>query len=113
MTSRERIRQVRQTLGLTQSVFAERIGISKSHLSSIERGEREAIDRTLQSINNIFNVNKEWLRTGEGSMYDETGDVNIAKANSLFKLLTSSHQECALIQLKALVELQNANEKCK
>ena len=54
-----------------------------------------------------FSVDPHWLRTGEGAMYNETYDVNMAKIISLFRSLNPRLQECALRQITDLAELQN------
>jgi len=77
----------------------------------MELGDKKINDRTILLISMEFGVNEHWLRTGEGSMYDETANVNIAKVTSLFKSLTPEYQECALIQLNTLAELQNINKQ--
>jgi len=111
MTTGERIRQLRQTINLTQTKFAERIGISASYVAEIELGNKPANDRTMRLISMEYNVDEHWLRTGEGRMYDENADINIVKITSLFKSLSPQFQECALIQLGALAELYKRNQK--
>lgn len=50
--------------------FGERIGnVSKSTISNIENGNRNLTDLMLKSICSEFNVNEEWLRTGNGEMF--------------------------------------------
>ncbi len=39
MTINERVRQVRKDLGLSQEAFGERLGITKSAVSKIEKSE--------------------------------------------------------------------------
>lgn len=65
----ERLRIIRKDLGLTLDKFGEKIGIQKATLSKIENGTVALTDRNIQSICREFNVNEEWLRTGEGPMY--------------------------------------------
>lgn len=48
--------------------FGERIGISASALSSIERGASQPSNQTIVAICREFGVNEQWLRTGEGNM---------------------------------------------
>ena len=110
MSSCERLKEVRSTLGLTQIKFAERIGIAPSYLAGMELGDKKLNDRTIRLINMEFNVNEHWLRTGEGTMYDEESAVNLAKATSLFKSLTTAHQGVVLALLNALSDLQNADK---
>lgn len=65
----DRIKQVRQSEGLTQAEFAEKIGLSRNFVAMIEIGQRDPSDRTVRDICRVFNVNEAWLRTGEGEMH--------------------------------------------
>lgn len=69
---KNRIKQIRKEQNLTQLAFGEKLNVSKSTIESIEYGRREATDRIISDICRVFNVNEEWLRTGEGSPYRET-----------------------------------------
>jgi len=109
VTTGDRIRQLRQALSLTQGKFADRIGISTSYVAEIELGNKTANDRTLRLISTEFNVDEHWIRTGEGEMYYDEAEMNIAKLTSLFKSLSPKFQECALIQLNALADLYKVN----
>ena len=64
-----RIKQVRQSEGLTQAEFAEKIGLSRNYIAMIEIGQREPSDRTIKDICRIFGVNEIWLRTGVGEPF--------------------------------------------
>jgi len=65
----DRIRQLRKALGLNQGEFAERLAMQSSTLSMIEIGENALTEKNIRLICMTFNVNKEWLRTGEGEMF--------------------------------------------
>lgn len=65
----DRIKQVRQSEGLTQAEFAEKIGLSRNYIAMIEIGQREPSDRTISDICRIFGVNEIWLRTGVGEPF--------------------------------------------
>ncbi len=67
----ERIKQLRKDLGLTQTEFGKRLGIKQTTVAGYETGGRIPIDAVVSLICREFNVNEEWLRTGEG------GDENI------------------------------------
>ncbi|MDR2558081.1 MAG: hypothetical protein LBC86_00840, partial [Oscillospiraceae bacterium] len=95
------------SLGMTQTKFAQRIAIATSYLAGMELGAKKVNERIIRLVVAEFAVNEHWFRTGDGEMYDETADVNLAKITSLFKMLTPAYQDCALIQLNALAELQN------
>lgn len=65
----ERIRQLRQRLGLSQTEFAKRMGMTRSMISNLELGLIEIPDYKLSMICQQYNVNEHWLRTGEGEMF--------------------------------------------
>ena len=63
----ERIRYLRkEILHLTQEDFAASIKVSRSNLGSIEIGRINVTDRVLSDICDKYDVNKNWLLTGEG-----------------------------------------------
>lgn len=64
----ERIKEIRQTVGLTQAEFAEKINLSRNYVAMMEIGQREPSARTISDICKGFNVNETWLRTGTGEM---------------------------------------------
>lgn len=65
MTLGERIKKVRKALDLTQREFGERIAMKQNSVAQIEMG-RSTSDQTIFAICKTFNVDKHWLRTGEG-----------------------------------------------
>lgn len=71
MTIGERIKLVRKEHNLTQEKFAERIHTSRSNLGNIETDTFAVQDRILFEICREFDVNREWLETGEGPMFRE------------------------------------------
>lgn len=71
MTENERVKELRKSLGLTQEKFGERVGVKKNTISQIESGVNGVTDQLRLSVCREFNVNEDWLRTGEGSMFSE------------------------------------------
>ncbi|EPR10259.1 helix-turn-helix domain-containing protein [Ruminiclostridium papyrosolvens] len=65
----ERLKIIRQELGLSQESFGNSINLSRSHIASLENGLRELTDRTISDICRIYNVNENWLRTGKDKMF--------------------------------------------
>lgn len=61
--------KLRESLGLNQTEFAQRIGLSQSGYSLIEKGKRDFNDRVIKLICSVYNVNENWLRTGQGEMF--------------------------------------------
>ena len=71
MTQGERVKEVRKTLGLTLEKFGEKLGIQKSAVSKIEKGENSLTDSNIKAICREFSVDYLWLTTGEGEMFVE------------------------------------------
>lgn len=67
----QRIKELRKMLGLTQKEFANRIGKSTISIAKWEAGDRTPDESTLKLIAKEFNVNEEWLKSGEGEMFVE------------------------------------------
>ena len=63
-----RIKMVREKYSLNQTEFANRLEIKQSTFSANESGARPASDRTISAICREFNINENWLRTGDGEM---------------------------------------------
>ena len=55
---------------MTQQKFGERIGVKGNTVAQYEMGRNEPIDSVFSLICREFNVNEEWLRTGEGEMFN-------------------------------------------
>jgi transcriptional regulator with XRE-family HTH domain len=70
MSIADRIREVRKDAQLNQVEFAARVSLGLSSVSQMERGILSPSPRTIELISREFNVNKEWLETGEGEMYN-------------------------------------------
>lgn len=71
MSIGERIKKLRKHLDLTQQKFGERIGIKGNTVAQYELGRNEPIDAVLSLLCKEFNVNENWLRTGEGEMFEQ------------------------------------------
>ena len=65
----ERINKLRSINSLNQKEFSEKLGISRSHLSEIESGKSLPSEMLLRLLCLTFNVNPNWLLTGEGEMF--------------------------------------------
>ncbi len=69
MSISERFKLLRDTLGLTQSLMAQDLGIDRSHVGNIESASKKASDSLLKHICVRYGVSESWLRNGEGEMF--------------------------------------------
>jgi len=69
MSVGERIKQLRELLGLTQTEFASRIGLTYKMLGLYEKGKYEPSEKVLRLISSTFGVSYEWLKEGKGEMW--------------------------------------------
>lgn len=76
----ERIKKIRKALDLTQQKFADQLGVKRNTVGQWECGINAVTDQVINSICREFNVNENWLRTGEGEMFIELSrDEQIAE----------------------------------
>jgi transcriptional regulator with XRE-family HTH domain len=102
----ERIVMTRHALKLSQAKFAEKIKISTSYMGSIEMGIRRVNDRIIKIISMTFGINENWLKSGQGKMFDDIEDFKLNQLVSIFKKLDPSFQDYVIKQLDMLLELQ-------
>lgn len=69
---KNRIIQLRATLGLKQYQFAERLGVTNTAVCAWEAGRRNLTEQTILSICREFKVNYYWLTKGELPMFTDT-----------------------------------------
>ena len=66
---KDRFKELRKELNETQQEFADKLKISRNFVAQIEMGSKVPSDRTIDDVCREFNVNEEWLRTGNGDMF--------------------------------------------
>ena len=79
MSKSERVKKLRRYLNISQEEFGNKLGISKSAISKIEKNEFEPAQRTTKAICREFNVSYTWLVNGEGEMFvkQEKSSLNL------------------------------------
>lgn len=76
---KDRIKQLMDSLHLTQQKFAEDLGISPASLSSIFNGRTKPTINHVDAIVIAFpNINLRWLMYGEGDMFLADNDTSTA-----------------------------------
>lgn len=68
MSIGERIRLLRRELKLTQQEFSDQLGTKRTTLASYESGKNTPSDAVISLISLRYNINEDWLRTGQGEM---------------------------------------------
>lgn len=69
MPQNERVKELRKRLGLSLEKFGENLGVGKTAISKIERGENNLSDQMFKSICREYGVREEWLRNGDGEPF--------------------------------------------
>ncbi|NOW07818.1 helix-turn-helix domain-containing protein [Clostridium beijerinckii] len=88
----ERIKDLRKNiLKLNQEDFSKNIGLSRSNIANIEVGRINLTDRVISDICKEYNVNENWLRTGEGEMFNELSKAELV-ANIVGNALQSDDE---------------------
>lgn len=65
----KRIKKVRNDMELSQTEFGARMGYSRDIIGNTEAERVEMKPYLIKSICSVYNVNEQWLLTGEGDMY--------------------------------------------
>ncbi|SCW57444.1 DNA-binding transcriptional regulator, XRE-family HTH domain [Paenibacillus tianmuensis] len=104
-----RIKAVREYLGLSQREFGEQLGVSRDVISNLEYNRVQPRELLLKHICKLYSVSETWLETGQGEMFVDKKNQNkkLDEAVAIFKKLHPDFQDYALEQLKKLSELQS------
>ena len=102
---KERIKEMRKALKLTQQEFANRIGISRNNVATYEVGKSNPGEAVVSLICREFNVNENWLRTGEGEMFIKR-DREDEIAAAVHQLLSGESAEFKKRLISVLVSLK-------
>ena len=109
----KRIKLVREALHLSQREFGERLGVSRDVISNLEYNRVSPKGVLINHLCEVYGVNKNWLETGEGMMFESAPKLNKEAEDiiDLFIGLRPEFQECALNQMRQLVKLQESLKK--
>lgn len=105
-TIEDRILAIREKLELSQEEFGERIGVTKSTISLLERKLRNPSERVIRDICREFNINEEWLRNGVGG--EDNMFINVTpqeKAYNRFGYIMENAAPSKKAALSVLLEM--------
>jgi transcriptional regulator with XRE-family HTH domain len=107
----DRLKQARLALKLSQRVFAKGIFLkSGGYYGDIETHRIEVNERVIELVSSVYGVNKTWLKTGKGVMFDKKVDGQLEEMAVLFNQLNPHFKRYVLTQIKQLVKLQNIKD---
>jgi transcriptional regulator with XRE-family HTH domain len=104
----DRLKQVRLALKLSQRAFAQGVFLkSGGYYGDIETHRNEVNERVMELVCSVYGVNKAWLKTGKGTMFDKKIDSQLEEMLRLFNQLNPHFKKYVLSQIKQLTKLQN------
>lgn len=83
----QRLKQLRLALHLSQENLGTALGITRSGVSSIESGSRKLSEKHIKLLLATYpNINENWLRTGEGNMFQDNDKSILGELTAKFHL---------------------------
>lgn len=67
----DNIRELRELKNMSRREFGEALYVSQDVINNLERNRVAPTDLMIKCICDTFHVNREWLETGEGEMFDK------------------------------------------
>ncbi len=101
---KQRLKEIRKTLGLNQTDFAKHLGITQTAYSMIENGNRPLAEKYIKVICSVFHVNEFWLKTGTGEMF--LSSPYEKEFTEIFSRLTPVTQQYLLLMARELLKTQ-------
>jgi transcriptional regulator with XRE-family HTH domain len=110
----QRIKELREKLGLNQRDFSQLLSLSGGYIAGIEVNLRKVNDRLIKLIVSQFGVNEEWLRLGNNSMFTKKKtDEKAVRIMSLFNDLPPHFQDVVLGTIELLRKANERENKSK
>ncbi len=100
-TLHTRLRQIRESLGMTQEEFADALNISKPSVARYEAGSRHPGSDLLTVLLNKYGINLNWLLTGE-----ETATLNKENSAPLSSSFARDKEMQELLELMEIPEIR-------
>lgn len=106
MNINDRLREIRKSLQISQREFSKRIFISQSLYADIEKGNIEPKERFLRLISSEYNINLDWMKTGNGEMWNLSPiDLRLEYLIEIFRQFNPELQDVILDHLRRLLEV--------
>lgn len=72
----ERMRELREMLGLSQKDFAAALGVSRGVIANIEQNLTKPKPPIVSLVCQTYNVSEKWLRDGEGDPFIDESETD-------------------------------------
>ncbi len=110
----QRIKAIKNALGISENELARRLGISQSTLNGYTLGKRTPSYEFAETVLNAFSdISAEWLLRGKGSMYisdiptdGDTDEVLDLKAEITRLRVEREEMQKRIIELEAITQYQ-------
>lgn len=73
----EKLKQLRKSLGLTQTAFGEKLGVSIDVIRNLECRRTTPTELFIKHLCDVYNVNREWLEDSSEEMFDSPSDADL------------------------------------
>jgi transcriptional regulator with XRE-family HTH domain len=107
---KDRLKQLRKTLGLTQGEFGEKIGMTDASISHMEAGRSAISKQNVRLICLTFGVREDWLEKGQGDMMDNEAALSEKERRllALFRQLSPRARELLIDYAEKIVSDEKA-----
>lgn len=110
----QRIKKLREKLGLNQRDFSQLLSLSPGYIGGIEAKCRRVNDRIIKLIISEFGVKEDWLRYGKGTMFaQKKANEKSIRILSLFNDLPPHLQDVILGTIELLRKANDIDRKRK
>jgi transcriptional regulator with XRE-family HTH domain len=96
----------KKVLRLTQTEFAERMGLKQSVISQWEVGITPLNEKNIKLICHIFKVDENWLRHGTGEVFTKKNEPILHEIMELVERMDEPEQEMVLNYVRWYVSQQ-------
>ena len=79
MNIHDRLKYLREKLGLTTRAFGSAINMSGGSITNMEKGTRNITERTIRDICREYNVNPDWIINGTDPIFTDLSLIHISE----------------------------------
>jgi transcriptional regulator with XRE-family HTH domain len=107
----DRLKLIRKTLNVSQKTLAKGIVISTSYYAGLELGYRKVNNRSIDLMGTVYHVNRDWMLTGEGGMFDNPPpDMRLEELIQIFTKLNGFFKDYILEHIRKLEKIQKEEQ---